>query len=308
MIHIVYDDGYNVESLGAVGCRYRSALSELQSRIAPDSLQVHAPAFRDPAATHAPEYIASLADPATMRDIFEFGEEDTDVDQKATAILAAQRLQYSGTLTAADLALQHGFAVNLGGGLHHASRSAGSGFCVYNDITAAVDYLLESGKAKRILIVDLDAHQGNGYEDDLWDACQAGQVCIFDAYEPLIFPFPAGEVVKQSIHYYIPYMKDDRGDCFMDYFVKGIALPFEEFQPDFVVYNAGMDTMEGDPVTRLGQTAEAIKDRDLVVVETCRRAGVPVMMCMSGGYGEAVPRVLAESLTRIAQYPFLALE
>jgi histone deacetylase 11 len=162
---------------------------------------------------------------------------------------------------------------------------------------------LETGKAKRILIIDLDAHQGNGYEEDLWEQCQAGQVCIFDAYQPMIFPFPAGEAVKRSIHYYIPYMSDDRGDCFIDYLVKGIELPFAEFQPDFVIYNAGTDTMEDDPVTRLGQTAEAIKDRDLVVIESCRRRGIPVVMCMSGGYGDAVPQVVAESLLEIAKGP-----
>lgn len=293
MLHIVYDAGYNVESLGAVGSRYAAMMDRIKILTHPDSLQIHAPLSFDPAASHATEYLESLSDPATLLAVFEMDDLPASA---ATEIETAQRLQYCGTLTAADLALQHGFAVNLGGGFHHASRTAGSGFCLYNDITAVTEHLLETGKAKRILIIDLDAHQGNGYEEDLWDRCQAGQVCIFDAYEPMIFPFPAGEAVKQSIHYFIPYLKDDRGDVFMDCLLKGINLPFEEFQPDFVIYNAGTDTMEGDSVTRLAQTAEAIKDRDLVVVETCRRRGIPVMMCLSGGYGDAVPRVVAESL------------
>lgn len=298
MLHVVYDEAYNVDSMAPVGCKFRATLAELQIRMSPI---LHTPDVErwDPAESHTPEYLASLGDPEVIRTIFEMDKSVT-TPEEAAAIVAAQRSQYAGTLTAAELALEHGVAVNLGGGLHHASRSTGSGFCIFNDITAVVDHLLGSGKAQRILIVDLDAHQGNGYEDDLWDRCQAGQVCIFDAYEPMIFPFPAGETVKQSIHYYIPYMHDDRGDCFIEYLLKGIALPFEEFRPDFVIYNAGTDTMEGDPVTRLGQTAEAIQDRDYVVVESCRRAGVPVLMCMSGGYGDTVPRVVAESLHRIA--------
>ncbi len=81
--------------------------------------------------------------------------------------------------------------------------------------------------------------------------------------------------------------------------MKGIVLPFDEFQPDLGLSNAGTDTVEGDPVTALGQTGEAIKDRDFIVVESCRRAGIPVMMCMSGGYGEGVPAVVAESLMQI---------
>lgn len=302
-LHVVYDSRYNVPAMGSVAEKFGAVLEQLSALQDPTTrgskgeelpLHVHPPseAF-DVAASHDPDYIAALEDPTVLREVFEMDALEPDV---AAAILEAQRLQYCGSLTAADLALQHGFAVNLGGGLHHASRRKGSGFCVYNDITAVVDYLLETGKAKRILIVDLDAHQGNGYEEDLWEHCQGGRVCIFDAYEPMIFPFPAGEAVKQSIHYYIPYLKDDRGDTFIDCLLKGIGLPFDEFQPDFVIYNAGTDTLEGDPVTRLGQTAEAIADRDYIVVETCRRAGVPVMMCMSGGYGEAVPRVVAESL------------
>ncbi len=299
MIHIVYDDRYNVGNLGSVGCRYKTTLDHIKNLVDPDSLQIHVPSEFDIAKSHDKEYLDSLLNPEIVRGIFELDQVLTEED--LSAIKEAQRLQYCGTQTAADLALQHGFAVNLGGGLHHASRHAGSGFCLFNDITAVTERLLETGKAQRILIIDLDAHQGNGYEDDLWDQCRKGQVCIFDAYQPMIFPFPAGEHVKQSIHYYIPYTADDRGDCFIEYLLEGINKPFAEFRPDFVIYNAGTDTMEGDPVTKLGQTAEAIKDRDLVVIETCRRLGVPVVMCMSGGYGAAVPQVVAESLHQLSK-------
>lgn len=299
-LHIVYDEGYNVESLGPIWLRYKSVLTHVKNLIVTDSLHIHPPSSEFSVSdSHSAEYLESLKNPDTLCSIFEFESELENAEQ-LKAIDLSQRLQYSGSLTASDLALRHGFAVNIGGGLHHASRQAGGGFCMYNDITAVTERLLETGKAQRVLIIDLDAHQGNGYEEDLWEECKAGQVCIFDAYEPMIFPFPAGELVKQSIHYFIPYLKDDRGDCFMEYLLQGINKPFEEFQPDFVIYNAGTDTMENDPVTKLGQTAEAIKDRDYVVIETCRRAGIPVMMCLSGGYGEAVPGVIAESLARLA--------
>lgn len=318
-MHVVYDEEYNVRSLGHVGSRYGAIFSELKRRFS-DSLQVSSPLpeyFGEIYKSHTPEYLESLLNPATIRGIFEMkggyeegeGEpESLSDDEEVTPVVSdidiasichSQQLQFAGSLTAVQLALKHGFAVNLGGGLHHASRNAGSGFCIYNDITACVDWLLVTGKARRILIVDLDAHQGNGYEEDLWPACEAGQVCIFDAYEPMIFPFPAGESVKKSIHYYIPYLRDDRGNFFIDKLLKGIDLPFQEFQPDFVIYNAGSDTLEGDPLTHLGQTAEALQDRDYVVVETCRRAGVPVAMFLSGGYGKDVSEVVAGSLERI---------
>jgi histone deacetylase 11 len=296
MLHVVYDAAYNVGRLGAVGSRYAAVLEHLKILVPPDSLQVHPPFPFPLEASHTADYLASL-NPATLKSVFEVSEDLGAED--CAAIQEAQRLPYCGTHTAAELARQHGFAVNLGGGLHHASRAAASGFCLYNDITAVTERLLETGACKRILIVDLDAHQGNGYEEDLWPQCQAGKVCIFDAYEPLIFPFPAGEAVKRSIHYFIPYLKEDRGDVFIDALMNGIDLPFEEFEPDFVIYIAGTDPMEGDPVTKLSQTAEAIKDRDLLVIETCRRYGVPVMMCMSGGYGDSVSEVVAQSLAKL---------
>jgi acetoin utilization deacetylase AcuC-like enzyme len=318
-MHVVYDEGYNVSSLGSVGTRYGAIFSELKGRLS-DSLQISSPLSENIGAiykSHTPEYMESLSNPTTIRGIFEMkgGYEEADADAETetdteienpcvsdadiAAICHSQQLQFAGSLTTVQLALTHGFAVNLGGGLHHASRNAGSGFCIYNDITACVDWLLETGRATRILIVDLDAHQGNGYEEDLWPACEGGKVCIFDAYEPMIFPFPAGESVKKSIHYYIPYLREDRGDFFINQLLKGIDLPFEEFQPDFVIYNAGSDTLEEDPVTHLGQTADAIRDRDYVVVETCRRANIPVAIFLSGGYGKHVPEVVASSLEQI---------
>jgi histone deacetylase 11 len=295
-LHVVYDAAYNVESLGDVGTRYAATMAALKAQFAPEFLHVHAPIPFDVEDSHTAEYMERLKNPDTIRGIF---ESETLSDEAVDAVNVAQQWQYCGSLTAAEIALREGFAVNLGGGLHHASRDAGSGFCLYNDITAVVERLLETGRAQRILIVDLDAHQGNGYEADLMERCKSGQVCIFDAFEPMLFPFPVGEAVKPAIHYFIPYLKDDRGDVFIEYLLKGIELPFEEFRPDFVIYNAGTDPMEGDPVAGLGQTAEAIKDRDWIVVESCRRAGVPVMMCMSGGYGDGVPGVVAESLHQI---------
>lgn len=292
MIPVVYSPAYNMPSLGPQGCRFQKTLEYLQNR---KPVVPVAPEPADVSLTHDPDYLKSLQDPSVLRTLFELEEGEGNMLE----IRAAQEAQYAGSLTATQLALKYGAAIHLGGGMHHASKSQGGGFCLYNDITACAEWLLKSQTVKRVLIVDLDAHQGNGYEKDLEEACRAGQVCILDAFAPLLFPYPTAEKEREMIHYYIPYEKQDKGNQFMPLLAEAILLPFQEFGPDFVIYVAGTDTLEGDPLTGLGQTAEAIQDRDAMVVQVAQHYGVPIMMCMSGGYGTEVPRVVAESLANI---------
>ena len=291
---LVYDAAYNMPSVGPQGLKYQHVFEALPPHL--QSAVVAPPALADPALSHTAEYMEALQDPNIIRAILE----DPDMsDADAEAVRSAQHWHYSGSLFATQCALRDGFAVNLGGGLHHASREGGGGFCIYNDITACVEWLLSTGAAKRVLIVDLDAHQGNGYETDLQEACRKGQVCVLDAYAPMLFPFPHGEEASESIHYFIPYIKEDRGDIFIPQLLEGLTLALDEFYPDFVIYNAGSDPLEGDPLTGLSQTEEAILDRDYAVVEMCRRAHTPVMMCLSGGYQPRCAEVHAASLCRL---------
>jgi histone deacetylase 11 len=294
MFPVVYHPGYAFPSKhGFDGQKYSrivQGLTDLATIFEPNTKIT-------PEYSHTLEYLQSLQTPETIRSILEVPEDITQ--DEIQVLLDAMKLQYQGSLRAAELAVKHGFAVNLGGGFHHASINEGGGFCVYNDITACVQWLLENQKAKRILIIDLDAHQGNGYEKDLVEDAHQGRVCIFDAFTPMLYPFPLGETEKDLIHYLIPYTKEDRGDEFIGNLLKGIDLPFQEFFPDFVIYNAGTDTLEGDPRTGLCQTEAAISDRDLLVVETCKRAGVPVMILLSGGYQYRCAEVITESLKRI---------
>lgn len=85
-----------------------------------------------------------------------------------------------------------------------------------------------------------------------------GQVCILDAFEPILFPFPISEAEREMIHYYISYEKEDKGNTFLPLLCEAIQLAFQEFYPDFMIYVADTDTLEGDPLTGLSQISEAI--------------------------------------------------
>lgn len=222
-------------------------------------------------------------------------------------IVERMRLHYSGTVQAAWLALEHGWAVNVGGGFHHASRGAGHGFCMFNDLSAAAWSLLEgrhvgecrgpatrAKRVERVMIVDLDAHQGDGHEEDLEAEIAAGRVHIVDAYDPTLFPQRAD--LRPWIGTEIHYDEEDTGAHFLRRLRKKLPRALDVFQPDIVLYNAGTDTLEGDPVSGLQQTAETILERDRLVWQACRSRGIPIAMTLSGGYQRRTAEVVAESL------------
>ncbi len=181
-----------------------------------------------------------------------------------------------GTIQCALYAREHGVAMNIAGGTHHAYADHGAGYCCFNDQAIAAAYLLHHGLARQILIVDLDVHQGNGTAH------------IFRE-EPRVFTF--------SVHGARNYpLRKERSDL-------DIALPdgvedkpylallsevlprlFDEVQPDFVFYQSGVDILETDRLGRLRISRNGCRQRDRLVFEWCRRRRVPVAVSMGGGY------------------------
>lgn len=138
-----------------------------------------------------------------------------------------------------------GWAINLSGGYHHASYHDGGGFCVYADITICISHLkrYHGDKVKKVMIIDLDAHQGNGHERDFM---QDPDVLIIDAYNPDIYPydFPA----RKAITVDIPIYSSDNDERYLSKLNDHIPSTIETFNPDFILYNAGTDCLEGDPL------------------------------------------------------------
>jgi acetoin utilization deacetylase AcuC-like enzyme len=185
------------------------------------------------------------------------------------------RNSVAGTLAAARAALQQGIGMNLAGGTHHAYPDRGEGFSTLNDIAIASKRLLRDGLVRKVLIVDLDVHQGNG------------NASIF-ADDPRVFTF--------SMHGKDNYpLKKEKSDL-------DIALPTatgdEEYlkiledtlptlleqQPDLVFFQAGVDVLETDKLGKLSLTKDGCLQRDRIVLRSCTRYGVPVATCMGGGY------------------------
>ncbi|GHE31560.1 histone deacetylase family protein [Sphingobacterium griseoflavum] len=181
-----------------------------------------------------------------------------------------------GTIQASMFAQQYGVAFNTAGGTHHAGRDFGEGFCLFNDQAVAAAYLLNRKLAERILIIDLDVHQGNGTAHIF-----AGHrnIFTFSMHGDKNFPF-----VKELSHIDVP-LPDGVGDeAYLSLLESELEQALARYNPDFVFYQAGVDILATDKLGKLNISEEGCRQRDKFVFAACHERGIPVQVSMGGGY------------------------
>ncbi|EJD74475.1 hypothetical protein LOAG_18214 [Loa loa] len=208
-----------------------------------------------------------------------------------------------GTVLAAKLALTSGWAINIGGGFHHASRSKGGGFCIYADITLALTFLFSSQLISKAVIVDLDAHQGNGHENDF---SGDSRVYILDMFNSRIYPYDlrARRAIKRSVHLHVGTQDAE----YLSLLSSNLEDVLSEFRPDIIVYNAGTDCLRGDPLGLLSISSKGIRKRDEIVFKMARDRHIPVVMLLSGGYMPHTHEVIAKSILNLYDKNLLNVE
>lgn len=185
-----------------------------------------------------------------------------------------------GTVEASAAALDHGVAVNLAGGTHHAFADHGEGFCVFNDVAVAIRRLQRSGAIRRAAVIDLDVHQGNGtHEIFAGDA----SVFTFSMHGGRNYPF---HKVPGSLDIELPDGIGD--DAYLERLCDALPLVLRGSRADLVAYLAGADPHEGDRLGRLGLGFAGLARRDALVLEACREVGIPVVVTIAGGYGRDI--------------------
>ncbi|XP_039564508.1 histone deacetylase 11 isoform X3 [Passer montanus] len=222
-------------------------------------------------------------------------------------VLKPLRTQTGGTIMAGKLAVDKGWAINVvcsfsplqlscpGGGFHHCSSDKGGGFCAYADITLAIKFLFERVQGvSRATIIDLDAHQGNGHERDFMDD---PRVYIMDAYNRYIYP--GDGFAKRAIKRKVELEWGTEDTEYLQKVQTHVEGALNEFKPDIVVYNAGTDILDGDPLGGLAISPQGIVKRDEVVFRAARSRGVPVLMVTSGGYQKRTARIIADSILNL---------
>jgi|SRR5665213_337429 len=298
MVPIVYSPGYNITALGLErfhpfdSLKYRrirrwllrQGMREREDFFAPVPVKE-----ADLLLVHSPSYLRSLWSSRVLGRILEL---PLLVVLPARLIrwgvLTPMRRAVGGTIRACRLALERGLAVNLGGGFHHAGSERGGGFCVYADAPLALTMLHGEGCIRSALVVDTDAHQGNGTADVIrsWPWAH-----ILDLYEDDLFPWPKVEEDMPA-----PLPPQTNGAEYLTALHDCLPRALECFRPDFVLYNAGSDVLCSDPLSRLMLTADEMAERDLYVVTEVREKGIPLAMVLSGGYGPTSWEAHARSL------------
>lgn len=266
----------------------------VKERIVDESALVEAPLI-DPGVlhhAHSPDYVRDflegrLPDRAMRRIGLPWSPEFA---QRALASVG-------GTVAAAEAALRDGIGGNLAGGTHHAFREYGEGFCVFNDIAVAALKLLHEKRVRRVAVVDLDVHQGNGTAAILANESRA---FILDLYGRHNYPF---RKVPATLE--VPLENGTEDPEYLAILER--ALPnVLAFKPEIVFYQAGVDVLRDDSLGKLGMTHDGVVRRDRMVLEAAAEHEIPIVLTLGGGYAKPIdPSVRAYAGTyRVAAEVF----
>lgn len=242
-------------------------------------------------AVHHPAYVAEVADLEVPAD------KERRIGFAITPhVRKRSMLSPGGTWRAAQLAMAHGYAANAAGGSHHALHDSGAGYCVFNDLAIAANRLIAEGDVSRVLILDLDVHQGDGTAQ-----LMAGRKDVFTLSMHAEKNFPARKA-RSSLDVPLP---DGLGDAaYMEALMAVLPDTLDDFAPDLILYQAGVDVHGADRLGRLSLTDEGLDARDRAVMREARRRGIAVASTMGGGYGVdrmAVARRHADCMIRMAE-------
>ncbi len=185
-----------------------------------------------------------------------------------------------GSILTAKLAIEHGIACNTAGGTHHAFPNMGSGFCIFNDLAIASRVIQKLGLAKKILIVDLDVHQGDGTA-----AIFQGDPSVFTFSMHCEINFPSK---KQTSDLDVPLREGMEDAEYLKTVAEYLPDLLVQVKPDLVLYDAGVDPHISDRLGKLALTNTGIFQRDLQVLDTCVARGYPVACVIGGGYAEDI--------------------
>ncbi len=189
-----------------------------------------------------------------------------------------------GTLSGSLKALEYGIAFNIAGGTHHAFSSHGEAFCLLNDQAIAAQYLLEKELVKKILIIDLDVHQGNGTAEIFQ---KEDRVFTFSMHGKKNYPFK-----KEQSDLDIALEDKTNDKIYIEILREALPKLLKSVKPDFIFYLSGVDVLESDRLGRLGISIKGCEARDQMVLKCCHDENIPVQCSMGGGYSKDIKIII----------------
>lgn len=230
-------------------------------------------------AVHEPEYFYDLINlkipPREARKIgFPLSEE----------LVARERIIADGTLQGCHYALQYGIAMNIAGGTHHAYSNRGEAFCMLNDQAIGARYLINEGLVKKVLMLDLDVHQGNGTAE-IFQNDPAVFTCSVHGSKN--YPF------KKEVSDLDIALKPGTGDAeYIEMLERLLDKLIKQVNPDFIFYLCGVDILATDKLGTLSMSLEGCRERDRMVLEMCQNLNIPVQCSMGGGYSPDIKKIV----------------
>lgn len=294
MLHIVHHPGYVAPGAPGTGMLFdKYGLVMMALDEAGTAYEVHRPEPMPRAwieAVHDPDYVEQVLSCTVP------AEKERRIGFPITPRVSRRaQLSPGGTWLAARLALRTGYAANGAGGSHHALYDTGAGYCVFNDLAIAAHRLVAEGTVRRVLIVDLDVHQGDGTA-----ALTAGRgdIVTFSMHGERNFP---ARKARSDLDVALP---DGTGDAaYLDALARHLPVLMKAVRPDLILYQAGIDPHEADRLGRLSLTDAGLEARDRFVMLQAQQNQVPLASVLGGGYGTdrmAVARRHAMSMRVLA--------
>ncbi len=278
-LNVVYNDNYDIplpEGHRFVGTKFSDLYNFIKNSNLYTNLTIHqsksAP-INDVQVVHNRDYVMSVKEGNLSRD------QERTINLPWSEKLAKRSfLAIQGTLQTSQLALDYGIACHLAGGTHHAFKDCGSGFCVFNDLAYASITLLNQEKINKILILDLDVHQGDGTAS----ICEnIDNIFTCSIHCKNNFPFD-----KKNSNLDVP-IDDEVDDVkYINILTKTLDQIESNFTPDIVFYDAGVDVHSNDDLGNLKLSDDGIKKRDEIVCEYFKEKKIPICTVIGGGYSK----------------------
>ena len=199
-------------------------------------------------------------------------------------LIAREMMIADGTMKASEYAIKNGVAMNIAGGTHHAFSNRGEAFCMLNDQAIGAKYLQQNGLADKILIVDLDVHQGNGTAEIFQND---SSVFTFSMHGKSNYPF-----VKENSDLDISLDNNTKDTEYLATLKEILPKLIHQENPDFIYYLCGVDVIASDKLGKLALTIAGCKERDNFVLQTCFDLKIPVMCSMGGGYSPDINTIV----------------
>lgn len=199
-------------------------------------------------------------------------------------LVERERTICQGTVDNTEYALKYGCSMNIAGGTHHAFYERGEGFCILNDIIIGAHHLIDHHGLERILVVDLDVHQGNGTAAM---ASDDPRIFTFSMHGEKNYPY---HKEQSDLDLPLPDFISDK--AYLSLLDEHLGMLFDRVEPQFVFFQSGVDVIRGDKLGRMDLTLEGCKTRDRLVFERCHRNQVPVAVNMGGGYSPEIRNII----------------